>query len=354
MPNVRVRLTEQNALGATFGFGVVFSDQALEFLKADDAEIYDLLAPHMERWRNMTLNLPRGQVTLDGIGFTAIGRLDLIELLRKQAEKSGVEMRFNCQIRSLDELDSDLVIGADGLNSLVRRLLEKEFKPSIEYFKNRFAWFGADRPFETLTQPFVETTEGAFNAHHYRFAPDRSTFIVECNESTFARYGFAKMDEHHSASVCQKIFADVLQGAALITNKSQWRQFPKLWCSNWAAEKFVLLGDAAHTAHFSIGSGTRLAMEDAIALVNALESVNDRESALYEYQKQRKHIAKKIVDAANASAGWYDGFAAKMDMQPADFAYDYLTRSRRVDDARLEKNNIGITGSSSERRPWLR
>ena len=157
MPHVRVRVTEQNPVGATFGFGVVFSDQALGFLAADDKESHDLITPHMERWRDMTLNHPDGRVTIDGVGFASIGRLELIEILRKRAEALGVDMRFSHVLSSLDDLQGDVVIGADGLNSLVRRSLEDKFKPQLSYFNNRFAWYGADRSFDTLTQSFKMT-----------------------------------------------------------------------------------------------------------------------------------------------------------------------------------------------------
>ena len=334
-PDLRVRVTEQNPLGATFGFGVVFSDQALEFLNADDPETHDAIVPEMERWRNMTLNLPHGKVVLDGIGFTAIGRLHLIELLRHRAEDLGVELRFDHHIDSLDELDGDLIVGADGLNSLVRQSDPDGFQPSLDYLSNHFAWFGTPRPFDTLTQSFVETDKGAFNAHHYRFAPDMSTFIVECTDEVFARYGFADMDEETSARVCAEIFADTLEGAPLVTNKSMWRQFPRLWCKTWVSGNKVLLGDAAHTAHFCIGSGTRLAMEDAIALVNALAEHKDIAAALDAYQALRPPIALKIVNAANTSAKWYETFDRHMALPPLDFAFSYVTRSGRIDMDRL-------------------
>ncbi len=335
MPHVHVRVSEQNPEGATFGFGVVFSDQALDFLKADDPDIHELVTPHMERWQNMTLNLPSERITLDGVGFSAIGRLELIEILRRQAASLGVELRFAHAVSSLDAFDADLIVGADGLNSLVRQELQAAFEPRLDHFDNHFAWFGTPRAFDTLTQSFVRTGKGALNAHHYRYAPDRSTFIVECDDQTYRAYGFSEMSEAESARICGEIFAETLQGAPLVTNRSLWRQFPRLWCRNWVAGRNVLLGDAAHTAHFSIGSGTRLAMEDAIALVRALASHEDVDAALASYQNERQPVARKIVDAANTSAAWYETFAEKMDLAPLDFAFDYMTRSGRVDMERL-------------------
>ncbi|WP_370197012.1 FAD-dependent monooxygenase [Aurantimonas sp.] len=350
MPNVSIRVTEQNPEGATFGFGVVFSDQALGFLKADDPETHELIAPHMERWQDMTLNLPDGQVTLDGVGFTAIGRLELIELLKERARSLGVDIRFDTVVESLDDLKADLVIGADGLNSLVRRSFERDFAPSVDYFDNHFAWFGATIPFDTLTQTFIETDKGPLNAHHYRFSPDRSTFIVECEDATYRAFGFGEMGEGESAKLCSELFEDVLRGTALVTNKSMWRQFPRLWCPNWVSGRKVLLGDSVHTAHFSIGSGTRLAMEDAIALVKSLAAHDDVDEALKTYQEQRQPIARKIVAAANTSATWYESFGEKMGKSPLDFAYDYLMRSGRMSEERLRKIAPGFAAEYEKQR----
>lgn len=337
MPDVRIRVLEQNAEGATFGFGVVFSDRALDFLRADDPETHDLIVPHMERWQNMVLNLPRGSVMLDGVGFTAIGRLHLIEILTERARGLDIPVHFETAVKDLSALEADLVVGADGLNSLVRQSLEPRFKPKMEFFDNHFAWFGASIPFDTLTQTFIDTEFGPMNAHHYRYAPDRSTFIVECGEATFRAAGFEGLSEAESAAKCGTLFKDVLNGTELITNKSNWRQFPRLWCESWIADRFVLMGDAVHTAHFSIGSGTRLAFEDAIALAGALAQETDVEDALAKYQAARPPIARKIVDAANTSAQWYEGFSEKMRLEPMDFAYDYLMRSGRMTDERLRK-----------------
>ncbi|GHF40251.1 benzoate-CoA ligase family protein [Seohaeicola zhoushanensis] len=335
LPGVRVRVTEANPRDVTWGFGVVFSDQALDFLKADDPETHDLIAPEMERWQNMTLNHPKGRVVLDGIGFAAIGRLHLLQVLQARAEALGAELRFGHSVRDLGELDGDLLVGADGLNSLVRNAAPEAFGTTVSYMENRFAWFGARRPFDTLTQTFRTTDHGAMNAHHYRYAPDMSTFIVECDRDTFFAEGFDGMDEAQTAARCEEVFADVLEGAPLVANRSIWRQFPKLWCETWHHGNTVLLGDAVHTAHFSIGSGTRLALEDAIALVGELKQHGDWREALPAYQAARQPIAKKIVTAANTSCAWYEGFAAKMEKAPLDFAFDYVTRSGRVDMDRL-------------------
>ncbi|MGI9374232.1 MAG: benzoate-CoA ligase family protein [Hyphomicrobiales bacterium] len=334
-PSAELCVTEQNPEGATFGFGVVFSDQALGFLKASDPEIHDLITPQMETWQNMTINHPNDQIILDGVGFAAIGRLELIEVLKYRARALGVNIRFDTHIAAIDELQADLIIGADGLNSLVRESMADRFAPTMDHFKTHFAWFGADVPFDTLTQTFIQTENGPMNAHHYRFSKDCSTFIVECEEETFRAFGFETMEEGESARVCSEIFADVLKSTQLVTNKSNWRQFPRLWCENWVADRYVLLGDAAHTAHFSIGSGTRLALEDAIALVDALKAESDVDQALQNYQTQRLPIAKKIVDAANTSAIWYDTFGEKMAQPPLEFAYDYLARSGRLSRDRM-------------------
>jgi len=339
MPATRVRVSEQNPAAATFGFGVVFSDQALDFLQADDPETHALITPLMQRWRDMTLSLEGQRVTLDGIGFAAIGRLQLLQVLQQRAAEVGVLTRFEHALTGLDEIEeqADLIVGADGLNSLLRRSCEIEFAPQLDHFENHFAWFGTPRAFDTLTQTFVRSRQGVLNAHHYRYAPAMSTFIVECDPRSFAAHGFAQMDEQASAAACAELFADTLEGAPLLINRSQWRRFPRLWCDNWVFGKRVLLGDAAHTAHFSIGSGTRLALEDSIALTRALCQFDELETALQEFQRQRQPLVRKIVDAANTSAGWYDDFDARMQMPLLEFAFSYLTRSGRVDLARLRQ-----------------
>jgi 2-polyprenyl-6-methoxyphenol hydroxylase-like FAD-dependent oxidoreductase len=336
-PDADVTVIEQNPADATFGFGVVFSDRALEFLREDDQETYAAIAPHMEAWNDIVVVHRGERVVIDGVGFAAIGRLKLLELLQARARSVGIEPVYRRLVKRLDELDgADLIVGADGVNSLVRRSCEKEFGASVRLLTNRFAWFGTTKRFETLTQTFVETELGSFNAHHYRYAPDLSTFIVEADQATYLRAGFAQMDEGETRALCERVFAQTLDGHALISNNSIWRQFPIIHNERWSVRATTLVGDALHTAHFSIGSGTRLAMEDAIALDRALAAhPADIETALAAYEAARRPILEKLVSGANGSATWYEHFAGHMKLTPLDFAMSYATRSGRVDLQRL-------------------
>jgi 2-polyprenyl-6-methoxyphenol hydroxylase-like FAD-dependent oxidoreductase len=335
-PEAQIDLFEQNAAGATWGFGVVFSEQALEFLRADDPDTVDAIAPRMESWSNITLNLRGERVELDGVGFSSIGRLDLLNVLQQRVGAAGVTPRYDTLIQSMDELKGyDLIVAADGLNSLVRRSFEDDFGASVSYSANKFAWYGTSKRFETLSQTFVETGLGAFNAHHYRYSPDMSTFLVECDPETWKNYGFADKTIEESKAICEQVFAKTLDGHPLVSNKSVWRNFPWIWNERWSFNNMVLIGDALHSAHFSIGSGTRLAIEDVIALVKALEAERELDVALARYEAERKPIVKKLVTAARTSADWYEKFPEHMKLGLMDFAYSYITRSGRVDDARL-------------------
>jgi 2-polyprenyl-6-methoxyphenol hydroxylase-like FAD-dependent oxidoreductase len=335
-PDARIDLFEQNAAGATWGFGVVFSEQALEFLRADDPDTVDAITPRMESWKNITLNLRGESVEIDGVGFSSIGRLELLGLLQARAASVGVTPRYETQVGSLDQLAGyDLIVAADGLNSLVRRAFEGDFGTSLSYSANKFAWYGTAKRFETLSQTFVKTDLGAFNAHHYRYSSTMSTFLVECDLPTWQRYGFADKTVDESRAVCEAVFAATLDGHSLVSNKSVWRNFPWIWNERWSFGNMVLIGDALHSAHFSIGSGTRLAIEDAIALTKALEAEPDMAAALGRYQSERQPIVKKLVTAARTSADWYAQFPEHMKLDLMDFAYSYITRSGRIDDARL-------------------
>ena len=338
-PADEVHIVEQNPADSTFGFGVVFSDRALDFLRDDDAETHDLIVPGMQRWTDLTL-IHRGErVTIDGVGFAAIGRLKLLQAMQQRLLSVGVAPEYRHTVSDERELDGyDLVVAADGANSFVRRGLEREFGTRIEPLANKFVWYGTTQRFETLSQTFVTTEAGTFNAHHYRYADTMSTFIVECDPLTWARAGFEHMSEAQSQACNERVFADTLGGHALITNKSVWRNFPKISNERWSVGHRVLVGDALRTAHFSIGSGTRLAFEDTIALVRALrEQRNDVPAALAAYEAARRPVVDKLVAGANRSADWYEHFPEHMQLEPWAMAWSYIQRSGRVDAGKLRQ-----------------
>jgi 2-polyprenyl-6-methoxyphenol hydroxylase-like FAD-dependent oxidoreductase len=335
-PRADVHLFEQNAAEATFGFGVVFSERALDFMREHDPETADAITPHMETWRDIRLVHRGEEIVIDGVGFSAIGRLVLLQLLQERAQRADVSLHYRKQVLSLDELAGfDLIIGADGVNSLVRRSFEGDFKMSLSYLDNKFIWYGTTQRFDALTQTLVETELGTFNAHHYRYAPAKSTFIIECDRATWSNAGFDRLSPEETQRLLQRVFAASLGGHALISNKSSWRNFPWIWNERWSFRNMVLVGDALHTAHFSIGSGTRLALEDAIALDKALAAAPDLLAGLATYEAARRPVVEKLVAASKASAAWYERFASHMRLDPLDFAMSYVTRSGRVDRDRL-------------------
>jgi len=327
-PGCELRVVEQNRADSTFGFGVVFSDRALEFLRGDDPATYRLITPQMEAWSDITVVHRGTPVVIDGIGFAAIGRLKLLQLLQQQAASVGVIPEYEKRVSEEDGYD--LIVAADGVNSAVRGW--RDFGTSVSHLTNKFAWYGTPSVFDTLTQTFVSNEHGAFNAHHYRHSPSMSTFVVECDAATWARAGFVAMTEPDTIRYLEKLF-----GHRLVSNRSVWRNFPNLRNQRWSAGNVVLIGDALRTAHFSIGSGTRLAMEDAIALERALAEESSAEKALAAFEAARRPIVEKLLAAADASGAWYERFPQHMKLAPRDFAWSYIQRSGRVDPARLRK-----------------
>jgi 2-polyprenyl-6-methoxyphenol hydroxylase-like FAD-dependent oxidoreductase len=337
-PGCEIRVVEQNASDSTFGFGVVFSDRALEFLKADDPATYALITPQLEAWVDLHVVHRGVRSVIDGIGFAAIDRLHFLQLMQRRLASVGVAVEFERTIASASEIQGyDLVVAADGANSAVRR--HADFGTRVTHCTNKFAWYGTPRRFEKLTQAFLENEHGAFNAHHYPHAAAMSTFVVECDAATWQRAGFATMGEDETRAFLARVYAPVLQGAPLVSNRSIWRNFPNVRNERWYAGNVVLIGDALRTAHFSIGSGTRLAMEDAIALTKALFEYRNIPAALAGFEAARRPIVEKLTAAADASGAWYDRFAEHMKLAPREFAWSYIQRSGRIDPARLRKTS---------------
>jgi 2-polyprenyl-6-methoxyphenol hydroxylase-like FAD-dependent oxidoreductase len=343
-PSWDIRVVEQNPADATFGFGVVFSQGALAFLERDAPQLHEQLSGRMETWRMQRIVHREERVDIDGNGFSAIGRQHLNRFLQDLCREAGVRIDFGRAASSLDEFaGADLIVGADGLNSLVRKGLEDRFQPSIEWLDNRFAWYGTSQVFDCLTLTFRGNEHGSFVAHHYRYAPDMSTFLVECDVATWRRAGLDRMDDAASRAYCERVFAPDLGGHGLVSNKSVWRQFPLLSNRHWSVGNVVLIGDALRTMHFSIGSGTRLAFEDAIALDRAFgECGEDVHAALVAFERDRRPVVEKLHAAANRSSYWYEKFPEKMALAPWDLAYDYMTRSGRITEERLRQMAPGF------------
>ena len=338
-PAWRVNVIEQNPPQATFGFGVVFSRNALAFLERDVPDFHALLVPQLESWPMQRIVHRDERFDIDGNGFSAIGRLELNQFLDELCRAAGVRVNYNQLIESLAPVkDCDLLVGADGANSIVRRALEAEFQLKTEWLTNRFAWYGTAQMFDCLSLTFRANQVGHFVAHPYRHSQSMSTFVVECDEATWRRAGLDRMTDEASRAYCEQVFARDLNGHPLVSNKSIWRQFPLLVTERWSVGNAVLVGDAQRTVHFSIGSGTRLAFEDAIALDRAFaQAGDDVAGALNLFERERRPIVEKILAAANASSYWYERIAEKMKFKPWELAYDYMTRSGRMTDERLRE-----------------
>ena len=358
-PSHDIVVFERGPRDATWGFGVVFSDRALEFLRADDEALYQLLTPHMETWPNLTIVHNDTRVPITGNGFAAIGRLEMLKLLYAHVERLGVTLAFNTEVMSLSAPElagADLVVAANGAFSWVRSENEAKFGTTVDWRPNRFIWYGTTQPFDSLSLTFRDTPHGVFCAHHYRYSPGMSTFLVEVSDATWQRAGFEQMSPEATIAWCEQVFAKDLGGHPILSNNSYWRQFPAIWNERWSFDHVVLMGDALRTAHFSIGSGTRLAMEDAVALFKAFRETGgapDVQAALARYQSLRQPPMKKIWDAANVSLRWYEHMDGHMAMDPVDFAYSYMTRTGRVSHAELRRRDPGLAAAYERLHPEI-
>lgn len=339
-PRHDVIVVERNAPDDTFGFGVVFSDQTMAGLAQADAEAFAAIGEHLVRWDDIAVHYGGRVITSTGHGFSGVSRHVLLATLQRQAADAGVRLVFGQDVTALESLDADLVIGADGVNSTVRRLLDDRLRIDVDVRPNRFVWLGTTKPFADFTFYFRRDEHGLWRVHAYQYAPDRSTFIVECREETWRAAGMDGADEASTTAFLETLFGEELQGHRLTANKSVWRQFPTIRVAPWGSSvgrahgapfHAVLLGDAAHTAHFSVGSGTRMAMEDAVALRTALvDHPGDLETALAAYERARRPAVESLQRAAQASLQWFEDTERYMQLEPWQFTFSLLTRSLRI------------------------
>ncbi len=331
-PRHEITLYERNPAGATYGWGVVFSDRTLSAFREADLRTFERITDAFVLWDAITIH-HRGQaIRSGGHVFAGLARVQLLRILAERCDELGVELRFEEEAPAADALDADLVIAADGVRSLTRDAHEKAFRPRFQTGAARYIWFGVPLPLDSFTFSFRETEHGLFQAHAYPFDGEMSTFIAECHEDVWRRAGLEEADEAASIAFCQEVFADDLRGRELRSNRSAWISFVTVRCRAWCDDGVVLLGDAAHTAHFSIGSGTKLAMEDAIALARAVERHGEnRAAALAEYEAERRPVVERFQEAAAESRTYFEHAGRYVHLPTPQFAFNLLTRSGRID-----------------------
>lgn len=336
-PSHDITILERNARGSTFGWGVVFSEGTLDNFRDADEKTYRQITDTLAHWDDIDVHFGGKVIRSGGHGFCGIARQKLLDILENRALELGATIEFGRDAAELAGLgDADLIVAADGINSTVRRLHEDRFRPNIDRRFCKFIWLGTHRIFEAFTFLFRETEHGWFQAHCYRFGKDMSTFIVECRKETWEAAGINKMSKEEGIAFCEKLFSEYLGGHRLISNADHlrgsavWLSFPRVNCERWHYRNIVLLGDAAATAHFSVGSGTKLAMESAIALAEALHSAGDLEVALQQYQDTRRLEVLRLQSAARNSTEWFEQVGLKAKLEPEQLAYSLVTRSQRV------------------------
>jgi anthraniloyl-CoA monooxygenase len=339
-----ITVVERNAADVTYGWGVVFSDRTLASFQRADYKSYEQITNQFVIWNDIDIFYRGETIRCGGHVISGIARKTLLHILQQRCEELGINLRFNQDIIDLAFFDAfDLVIAADGVNSLARKTYAEHFQPTITQGKARYIWLGADKVLDAFTFIFRENEHGLFQVHAYPFSGTNSTFLVECDETSWLNAGLDRVDEAQSLTFCQRLLAENLNGAQLLSNNSKWIGFPTLKTKSWHYRNVVLLGDAAHTAHFSIGSGTKLAMEDAIALAGALEQHSDLEGALNAYELERKPVVEVFQRAAAESQAYFETIKRYLGLEPMQFAFHLLTRSGRIsyDDLRFRDVRFG-------------
>ena len=350
-PRHEIVVFERNDPGDTFGWGVVFSDQTMENLRANDPKSADEIEAGFAHWDDIDVHIHGETITSSGHGFVGIGRKRLLNILQDRARELGVELAFRTEIEADEALltQYDLVLACDGANSKWRTLYADHFGVDIDMRPNKYIWLGANKAFEAFTFAFEQTEHGWIWAHAYKFEPNASTFIVECSEATWRGLGFDTMDQDQTCRAAETLFAKHLNGATLSTNAkhlrgSAWLNFPRIICDTWHRGNLILMGDAAHTAHFSIGSGTKLAIEDAIKLAEVLHGGKPLAEALAEYHAERQVEVLKLQNAARNSTEWFEHIDRYATLQPLQFTYSLLTRSQRVSHENLRVRDKAFLG----------
>ncbi|MEU9910717.1 bifunctional salicylyl-CoA 5-hydroxylase/oxidoreductase [Streptomyces sp. NPDC051001] len=344
-PTREITVWERNAPDDTFGFGVVLSDETLGGIEHADPVVYEALQHDFVRWDDIDIVHRNTRHTSGGHGFAALGRKRLLEILHTRCHDLGVDLRFRAEAPPDLATTHDLVIAADGVNSTTRETHAHAFRPRVTTHHCRYIWLAADFALDAFRFEIAETEHGVMQLHGYPYAADASTVIVEMREEVWLAAGFADLGEQESVERCAKIFADALGGRPLRSNKSAWTTFRTVVNAHWSHGNTVLLGDAAHTAHFSIGSGTKLAVEDALALAACLEEQPSLEQALAAYERERKPVVASTQRAARASLEWFENLGRYLDQPPRQFAFNLLTRSRRVTHDNLRLRDARFTGA---------
>ncbi len=344
-PDYRVRVIEQNPPDATYGFGVVFSGRALSFLQQGDAGVIERLKRHMESWSDQHITHKGQRVVIDGNSFSAIKRLTLLQELQAICRETGVELTFGERIEDgSPEDDCDVLVAADGANSVIRDRYAAEFQTEVTDLANYFSWYGVETTYDAHTLTFKSHQGGVYCAHHYRYTPAMSTVVAEVDAQTWESSGMAGMTDEQRKHHFEDIFKDTLDAQPLISNRSLWRRWRLVKNGKWHHKNIVLIGDAQRSAHPSIGAGTRLAMEDSIALWQAFNRHGtDIQSAFLSYEAERRPVRDKLNTAAEKSIAWYENLAAKMHLSPEELALDYMLRTGLMTPERLARDSPKFT-----------
>jgi anthraniloyl-CoA monooxygenase len=342
-PRWDITVYERNRPDDTFGFGVVFSDQTLDTFKAYDPVTYERIRRRFAYWGDVDVVYKGEVLRSGGNGFCGCSRVALLNILQDRGRELGVSMRFQREVSGLEEFaDSDLIVVADGINSAIRTKYKEHFQPSVDLRPNKFTWLGSTKPLDAFKYFFRETPEGIVLAHVYQYEADRSTWVIEMSEDTWRNLGLDRLGEQEMLPVLEKVFAEELEGHPLIANRSLWRNFPNITNKTWVKGNAVLVGDAKATAHFSIGSGTKLAMEDAIALFEAFKKHSSVTAALKTYDTARREEVEKTQHAANVSLAWFEHMKRYWGMEPQQFAFGVMSRSKQITWENLELRDPGF------------